>query len=272
MFSRFTPAQYFLLLVLVISFRGNAQMDERFYYPGKEWKNIDSLDVKEFRQKVDGDVITAYLLASVKKPKATIIYFHGAGGNVSSYVPLVKPLLKDSFQLFMVDLRGYGKSTGKPTHLNVASDGQQMLDFALKQKAVKNTKVLLCGVSMGTQVATHLAASNQEKLSGLILDGTIASFTDIAVATSSPEQEEMIRKFVTSPYSAKEDIKKVTAIPVLFIHSKEDSGVPFAQYELVEANCTAKHETLVYSGEHLECPLVDTKRYVQMINSLLAGK
>ncbi|MNY29328.1 Alpha/beta hydrolase family protein [compost metagenome] len=147
-----------------------------------------------------------------------------------------------------------------------------MLDLALKQKSIKNTKILICGVSMGSQVATHLAASNQDKISGLILDGTIASFTDIAAATSDPAQEETIRKFITSPYSAKEDIKKVTSIPVLFIHSREDSGVPFSQYELVEANCTAKHETLVYTGEHLECPLVDTQKYVQMINNLLLVK
>lgn len=272
MFSILKPAHCFFFFAFSISLQGFSQMDERFYYPGKEWKDIDSLNVKEFKQKVDNDVITAYLLTSVEKPKATIIYFHGAGGNVSSYVPLVKPLLKDSFQLFMVDFRGYGKSTGKPTHLNIAADGQKIFDFALKQKAIRNTKILICGVSMGSQIATHLAATNQDKLSGLILDGTIASFTDIATATSDPAQEETIRKYITSPYSAKEDIKKVTAIPVLFIHSKEDSGVPFAQYELVEANCTAKHETLVYVGEHLECPLVDTEKYVRMINDLLTAK
>lgn len=261
-----------LVIVLFASTRANSQMDDKFYYPSSEWKEIDSVEVTTFKEKVDDDFVTAYLLSNVEKPKATIIYFHGAGGNVSNYVQFVRPLLKDGFQLFMVDLRGYGKSTGKPTHLNIAADGQKMFDLALKQKAIKNTTILLCGVSMGTQIATHLAAGNENRISGLILDGTIASFTDIAVASSPADQEGMIRTYITSPYSAKEDIRRLTKIPVLFIHSKEDSGVPFAQYEIVAANCTTKHDVLVYTGEHLEGPLVDTENYLLMINKLLEQK
>jgi predicted alpha/beta-fold hydrolase len=249
-----------------------AQMDDKFYYPSKEWQEIDSFKVKSFKQKMDEDEITAYLISSVEKPKATIIYFHGAGGNVSTYMTLVKPLLKDSFQLFMVDFRGYGKSTGKPTHLNIAADGQRILDFALSQKGIKNTAVLLYGASMGTQIATHLAASNESKISGLILDGTISSFTDIATAYSPPEQKEMIEKFVTSPYSAKEDMKKLVKIPVLFIHSKEDTEVPYSLYEKVEVNCITKHESLIYTGKHLECPLVDTEVFLAKVNDLLSNK
>jgi uncharacterized protein len=261
-----------LLMILSVCFHAVSQMDDKFYYPSKEWQEIDSFEVKTFQQKVDEDEITAYLISKVKKPKVTTIYFHGAGGNVSKYMSLVKPLLKDSFQLFMVDFRGYGKSTGKPTHLNIAADGQKILDFALQQKGIKNTTILMYGASMGTQIATHLAASNEAKISGLILDGTISSFTDIAIAYSPLEQKEMIEKFLTSPYSAKEDIKKLVKIPVLFIHSKEDEEVPYSLYEKVEANCTTKHENLIYSGKHLECPLIDTEVFLKMINDLLMHK
>lgn len=125
---------------------------------------------------------------------------------------------------------------------------------------------------MGTQIATHLAASNESKISGLILDGKLSSFTDIATAYSPPEQKEMIEKFVASPYSAKEDIKKVSKIPVLFIHSKEDSDVPFSLYEKVEANCAAKHESFIYTGKHLECPLLETEVFLKVVNTLLRGK
>ncbi len=264
-----TANTLFAGLIFLFSMQASAQMDDKFYYPSHEWKEIDSLKVKTFTQKVEEDVITAYLITHVEKPKATIIYFHGAGGNVSTYIPLIKPLVEDGFQVFMVDFRGYGKSTGKPTHLNIESDGQKILDFALKQKGIKNTAILLYGASMGTQIATHLAASNESKINGLILDGTISSFTDIATAYSPAEQKEMIEKVVTSPYSAKEDIKKLTKIPVLFIHSKEDEEVPFFMYEKVEANCAAKHEALIYVGKHLECPLTDTSVFLTKVNNVL---
>lgn len=270
----FQPIKILLssLLILIVSFRGSSQMDDKFYFPSKEWKAIDSLKVKSFKQKVDEDEITAYLITPDGKPKATILYFHGAGGNVSSYISFIKPLVKDGFQVFMVDLRGYGKSTGKPTHLNIESDGQIILDFALKQKAIKNIPVLLYGASMGTQIAAHLAASNETKINGLILDGTISSFTDIAAFYAPPEQKEMIEKYVTSPYSAKEDIKKLSKTSVLFIHSKEDKEVPFSLYELVETNCTTRHESLIYTGKHLQCPLVEPVIFLKMINDLIANK
>ncbi len=258
-----------IVLLLCVCFSASGQMDDKFYFPSKDWQEIDSLNVKSFKQKAGDDIITAYLITPTEKPKATIIYFHGAGGNVSTYIGLIKPLVKDGFQVFMVDLRGYGKSTGKPTHLNIASDGQLMLDFALQQKAIRNTKILLYGASMGTQIAAHLAALNEAKITGLILDGTISSFTDIASAYSPPEQKEMIEKFVTSPYAAKEDIKKLTKIPVLFIHSREDEEVPYLLYEKVEANCTTKHDSLIYTGKHLECPLTNTIPFLEKVNALL---
>lgn len=260
-----------LALFLCVSLGATAQMDDKFYYPSKEWKPIDSLKVKSYTQKADEDMITAYLITPAEKPKATVIYFHGAGGNVSTYIPFIKPLVADGFQVFMVDFRGYGKSTGIPTHLNIAADGQKIVDFALKQKEMKNLPVILYGASMGTQIAAHLATANESRITGLVLDGTISSFTDIASAYAPPEQKEMIEKFVTSPYSAKEDIRKLTKIPVLFIHSKEDEGVPFSNYEIVEANCTTKHESLIYTGKHLECPLVDKAAFLEKVNRLLSS-
>ena len=72
------------------------------------------------------------------------------------------------FQVVMIDFRGYGKSTGKPTHLNVAADGQMLFDQFINRPDIKNTKVYIYGASLGSQIATHLAKDNVDKISGLI--------------------------------------------------------------------------------------------------------
>ena len=56
-----------------------------------------------------------------------------------------------------------------------------------------------------SQIATS-GKDNVDKISGLILDSPMASFTDIA-AFYAPQYKEMILKGMVSPYSAKEDIK-----------------------------------------------------------------
>jgi len=63
---------------------------------------------------------------------------------------------------------------------------------------------------------------------------------------------EMITTYVTSPYSAAEDIKYLESIPKLFIHSKGDKKV-FWEYE----------------GNHLESALKYPKEYIHRINGLL---
>lgn len=241
-----------LLTVLLYSSHISAQMDDKFYFPGKTWKAVDSLTFEEVLLPVDSVQVSGLFLKPAGKPKATVLFFHGAGGNVTNYLFMTRPLVQAGYQVFMTDFRGYGKSTGKPTHLNIVQDGQVVLDYLLQRKEVKGTKVVLYGASIGTQVATRLAQQNQSKIAGLVLEGTISSFTDIA-ADSSPEgQRAMIRQHLPSPYSAKEDIKSIGAMPKLFIHSKEDKDVPFHQGELVFAAAQEPKEFLVFEGKHLE--------------------
>ena len=45
--------------------------------------------------------------------------------------------------------------------------------------------------------------------------------------------KEIIEKYVTSPYSAKEDVKSLKGLPKLFLYSKGDSTVPFEHGQVI---------------------------------------
>lgn len=243
---------FFSLLLAFSSTLSKAQMDDKFYQPDKKMQKLEFKKVENLSLPVENDTITAIVLKpesnSVKK---TILFFHGANGNVSTYQYMTKPLVEDGFQVVMVDVRGYGKSTGKPTHKNVAEDAQKMLDYLLSKKEISNSKIYIYGASLGSQVATHLAKDNQSKISGLILDGGMSSFTDIAIKYK-PEYKEFIQKVIISPYSAKEDIKSLQGLPKLFIYSKNDSSVPFEHGQLIYDNAPEPKQFLEFSGEHLQ--------------------
>jgi pimeloyl-ACP methyl ester carboxylesterase len=125
---------------------------------------------------------------------------------------MTKPLVENNFQVVMIDFRGYGKSTGKPTHLNIASDGQIFFDKMMQRPEIANTKIILYGASMGSQIAAHLAKNNKTKIAGLVMDGSLSSFTDIAMYYK-PELKEVISQYVVSPYSAKEDLQDTEGLP-----------------------------------------------------------
>ncbi|ACU62965.1 alpha/beta hydrolase [Chitinophaga pinensis] len=261
---------FFLLAVLLLSTHLlKAQFDDKFYFPNKTWKALDSsMQVEEVNLPVDTVTLNALFFKPVGQPKATVLFCHGAGGNVTFYQYMVKPLVEHGYQVFMIDFRGYGKSSGKPTHLNIACDGQVVFDYLLGRPDVKGTKMLLFGASIGTQVATRLARDNGDKIQALVLDGAISSFTDLAAAYAPAEQQAMIKQYLTSPYAAKTDIPFVK-LPVLIVHSKEDKEVPFALAEAVYNAAIGKKELYIYSGTHLAAMKENAGEYVNKIDRLI---
>jgi len=259
-----------LFIIVYFSNSASAQFDDRFYFPKKSWSNIDTVKYEEVTFRMDTATLSGIILNPVNvHPLATIIYFHGAGGNVTTYVPITKPLADAGFRVFMIDMQGYGKSTGKPTHLNIAHDAQVVFDNLMLRKDISSTKVIVMGVSMGTQIATKIAKDNQDRIAALVLEGAISSFTDIAADTSPKEQQQMVRNFLKSPYAAKEDIKGINSIPKLIVHSTEDSTVPFNEGKLVYNNATNPKELWEVKGEHLDAINIYRDEYIRRLKALL---
>ena len=125
-----------LLLIVLLNLSSifiiSAQFDSRFYFPSKEWNNIENLNYEDLYFSIDTIKLHGILIKPETTPKTTVLFFHGSAGNVSTYTPITKPLVNADFQVFMIDFRGYGKSTGTPTHNNIASDAQIVFNSILK--------------------------------------------------------------------------------------------------------------------------------------------
>lgn len=260
-----------ILSLLFLLFMGwaNAQMDNKFYQPSKEMKTFEySTPVENFSLPVGDDTITAYIIKpSQKEIKKTFFYFHGAAGNVTTYQEMSKPLVDAGYQLLMVDVRGYGKSTGTPTHLNVQSDSQKLLDVLLERADIKNTKIYIYGASLGTQVAANLAKNNSAKISGLILDSPMSSFTDIAMAYT-PQYKDMIEQMLVSPYSAKTDLQHLSTVPKLIIRSNEDEDFFYQQAKVVYDNAMEPKKLLDVKGGHIFGLVKDKEAVLKAIDQL----
>ena len=264
--------QIFSITLAFTLFSGSvlAQFDSKFYFPVKAWKDIDSVKYEAVTIKTDTATLSGIMLKPGNKHAiATILYFHGAGGNVTTYVPLVKPFVDAGFGVFMIDMQGYGKSTGKPTHLDIAHDAQVVFDSVLLRKDIDKTKVIVMGASMGTQIATKIAKDNQDRIAALVLEGTISSFTDIAADSSPKEQQAMIRNFLKSPYAAKEDIKQIKNTPKLIIHSIADSTVPYSEGKMVYDNAMEPKELWTVKGEHLDAINLYRDEYIRKLKKLV---
>ena len=227
-----------------------------------------SSKLEEVKFPVESDVITAFIAKpNQKQIKKTIFFFHGAAGNVTTYQYITKPLVDAGYQVVMVDFRGYGNSTGTPTHLNVQTDAQKFFDAISQRADIKNTKKYIYGASLGTQVAANLAKNNATKISGVILDSPMASFTDIAMAYA-PEYKEMIQQMLVSPYSAKTDLKDLNTLPKLIIRSDKDESFFFEQGKVVFENASEPKKMLEVSGGHIGGMKSNTQDILKAIETM----
>jgi hypothetical protein len=245
----------------------NAQFEDRFYYPNKKWTTIEIPYSEEFIS-IEKDTVHTVFFQPKKQAKATILFFHGAGGNISTYMFMIKPLVNDGFQVYAVDFRGYGKSTGNPTHINVATDSEIIFAKMKAHQAIKNTKIIIYGASLGCQIATHLANKHQQEIDGLILEGGFSSFADIAKENAPEQVHPFIDNALGTLYPSKEEIKAIINLPKLIIHGVKDESIAISHSELVFKNALEPKEFFVSKKGHLEALSYESKALLSKINTV----
>ncbi|MDR0659559.1 MAG: lysophospholipase [Prevotellaceae bacterium] len=256
--------------IVIFQLSLQAQYDNMFYYPRKGEKVDHKLPSHEdIYLEADQDTLHSIFVKPKGKPIATIFYIHGNSGNITIYDDILTALVNGRFQVFITDFRGYGKSSGTPTHLNIAKDGQMVFDYLISRTDVRNTKLIVYGASIGTQLAAKLAKDNQDKVSALVLEDGMSSFTDMALITRSKSQHDLIRKDVTSPYSSKEDIAQIENTPKLIMHAKNDRVVPFTQGQEVFENAKEPKLFLETENGHLEVMQKDPRTAIAKIKELI---
>ena len=115
------------------------------------------------QQQLIHDNITLEVIVLNQGQKEAIIYF---GGNAESVVYSAENFV-DTFPrqtVYLLNYRGYGGSTGKPSEKGFFADALFLFDKVLE----KQTTISVIGRSLGSGVATYLASKRPVKKMALI--------------------------------------------------------------------------------------------------------
>ncbi len=85
--------------------------------------------------------------------KPAILYFGGNSETVEDNITDYKNMFSD-FTVYLVNYRGYGGSTGKPTEAGLFSDALAIYDQLIEQ----HSSISVIGRSLGSGVASYVAA------------------------------------------------------------------------------------------------------------------
>jgi hypothetical protein len=252
----------FSLVILSIIYLRFSRFSDKMIYQmnGTDYSEFQSkLNYEEFYFDVDKDV---KLHGVLFKPDSiisigTIFHYSGKGMHLnSSMQESYKPLLNKGFQIFCFERRNFGKSNGQATNtLTLKKDALLIFDKIVAMENVAEKPVIIWGQSLGGTFATMNANQRQEKISGLILEGTFGSFPDIGKVYANALDLENFKWIVplimNNDFPAKEEIKKLT-IPTLVIHSKTDKQVPYELgREIFEAGNKSNTEFWDIDSKHI---------------------
>lgn len=218
------------------------------FYPAKLAKDFKFRTIP-FREEVflktaDGETINGLFFPGEDKTKA-ILYFHGNAGDLSGWQFVAEDLLPSGLSIFIIDYRGYGKSTGSITEKGLYADADAAFRFLQDTKKIKADSIIIYGRSIGSGVAVDLAS--RERCGGLVLESAYSSLATLA--------NEKVPFFFPSFYLRTKfknivKINQVTA-PVVFVHGSDDTLIPSAHSQLLfETFRGKKRFVLIRNGQH----------------------
>ena len=239
---------YTLILVALYFFQ-----DKMLFFPStSQFGDCPEMERRNARAQTIGGI--RYYLETKPEPDSWIVIFHGNAGNACDRVYFLDLLKEFNSNLIVFEYPGYGKD------LNVPGESiflQQALDLILyiKKKDHQKLPVYLMGESLGTGVATFIAA--QTDINGLILISAYPSLAKVAQYHYPlfPVKFLMKHKFPAHTWAGQ------TTTRVILFHGIKDDIIPihFArqQYlnfkgekELVEIpDCG--HNDIIDTGEKI---------------------
>lgn len=156
---------------------------------------------------------------SPQNPGPAVLFLHGNKHRIDDIWRFSLPYVKAGYSFLAVDYRGYGRSSGEPSHDELISDSLAWFDQLAQRPEVQRDRIVLHGNSLGGAVAIAIAA--QRDAAAVILESTFTSIADLFPRLGLPP-------FVCrAAYPSAELIARVYE-PVLAVHGDKDWIIPMS--------------------------------------------
>ena len=203
---------FYISLYFAVGFILFLAQKKFIYFPTQpvshHYKSID-IDNENFN-------INVIVLNSDKSSGKAIIYF---GGNAETVAYNANDFIKEfpDYIVYLVNYRGYGRSTGSPDEKGIYSDALKVFDSI----DVKPESIVLIGRSLGSGVATYVASKRE--ISKLVL---ITPFDSIQSVAQSKLLVYPMSFLLTQKFLSAERVKHIKSKCLILI-AANDEVIPF---------------------------------------------
>ncbi len=210
----------------------------------------------------DGEKINA-LHFKVEKPKGVVLYFHGNAGNLASWGTVASQFLPFDYELFIMDYRGYGKSTGSFNEYKLHQDALACYQYLL-DSGYNGNKILIYGRSIGSGIASRVA--NEKWNRGLVLESPFNNMTALARSYAPFLPHGLLLRY---KFPVDHHVRHIRH-PIYIIHGTDDEIIPYdLAYQLKDKSDKVTFYTIA-GGKHNDLSIFP--EFYQIMEELLVDK
>ena len=218
----FVAVSYAAICVLLFAFQSRL-----VYYPGvgREITVTPRAVGLEFDdvtlQTTDGVRLHGWFVPA-RPQRGVVLFFHGNAGNISHRLDWLLMFHRLGYTSFIIDYRGYGKSSGAPSEQGTYRDAEAAWSHLVDARRIAPHDIVVFGESLGGAVAARLATRTRPR--ALVLHSVFTSAPDLGahIYPIFP-----VRWLARIEYNTLSHVAKLDC-PLLVAHSRNDDIVPFA--------------------------------------------
>jgi len=193
-------------------------------------------------------------------PNGLILYFHGNTRSIKGWAKYAKDFYRYDYDVVLVDYRGFGKSTGKRSEVEMLNDMQVV--YSSLAKDYSENHLIVYGRSLGSGFAAKVASDNNPRY--LILDAPFYNFRKV-IERFLPI---LPIRFVLRYHLRTDKWIQRVKCPVYIIHGTKDFLIPIRHSEQLQKINPRKITLIrIHGGGHNNLPKFD--EYHNFIRDIL---
>jgi len=198
--------------------------------------------------------------------RAQVIYWHGNGGNLSVWLPVITDLRARGFSVFVVDYRGYGASSGTASERGIYRDVDAATQYFQQHLRKAATPMVYWGRSLGCAAGSYAATVHPPD--GVVLE---SPFPDVASLFARNPLMRVLSVFSSYRFPTSHHLTRYSG-PLLVVHGDADSIVPFAAGQKVFERASSTRKTLaVLRGADHNDPHTSHAAYWTAVDAFIAS-
>jgi len=184
-----------------------------------------------------------------------LLWFYGNGETVASIWPILRDFQPPGTALMVLDYPGYGASGGRATESGMYEAAELAYEALERRPEVDGRRIYVYGRSVGSAVATRLAA--RHPVAGLILESPFTSAREM-----SRQHYGIFPRFILRLELDNLSTIRGVRCPVLVFHGTADALVPTTMGRRVAAAAPGPVELVLIEGAgHNETYEIGGKAY-----------